>query len=385
LLTGEISVDGQRITIHCELAVGKSDRTLLPISHTGSIANIFSLQSQIVSDVLRQLTRKEDGEDLSRSGGTDNVAAYNAFLEGNELYLAGVSEETDRRALAKFDYAIRTDPNYAAAHAMRGRTLALIANIYGEPSAVGKLYELAVDSAREATRLAPQFATGFSVLGDILANRQLKFNRAREPFEIAARLGRGDAAILSRFALFMARIGEFSRAREAINIALGLDPINAGILIFSGNIEYYSGAYDAAVRSYQEAMVIKEQKSYWPYLLGLAHLGLGDEQAARAYFLQERRLVWRETGLAIVEHLLGNKAAAQEHFTTLKESQGEKSNYQYMQVLAQWGQHEAALDAMDKAWEARDSGLVLFGNDPLLDPIRNDPRAKAMLSKIGFV
>ena len=69
----------------------------------------------------------------------------------------------------------------------------------------------------------------------------------------------------------------------------------------------------------------------------------------------------------------------------LEENQGAKSNYQYTQIYAQWGDLEAALDALDAAWAARDSGLVEARNDPLLDPIRDTDRFAATLAQIGFV
>lgn len=385
LLTGGVSLDGERLAVSGELIEGQSDRTVMPISEAGPLASVLTLQGKIASDVIRELTRADEAEDISRSGGTLDVAAYDAFLRGKELYGAGTSEQTDREALARFDDAIRIDPAYAAAHAMRGRTLALIGNLYGSANETRRMYEDAIGFAREATRLAPLFAGGFGVLGDILANRQLDMKAARAPFDTSAKLGEGDAAILSRFALFEARMGDFARGREAIERALALDPLNPGVLRFAGTIEYYSGAYEAAIRRYEDALTIQENMSYARYLVGLAHMASGNDRAAKASFEKERRLVWRETGLAIVEHRLGNQAAAREQFEALKQAKGNSSNYQYMQVLAQWGEQDAALDAMDAAWEQRDSGLVEFRNDPLLDPIRPNPRFTTMLAQIGFV
>jgi TolB-like protein/Tfp pilus assembly protein PilF len=385
LLTGQVLFDGQRIDVNGELVDGRNERTILPINQAGPVASILALQRQIASDVIRELTSSEETEEFTRSGGTSDVAAYDAFLQGSELYAAGISEETDRGALAKFDEAIRIDPDYAAAHAMRGRTLALIANLYGEPDRITSMYDEAVASGREATRIAPLYAGGFGVIGDILANRQLDMKGAREPFETAARLGEGDSATLSRFALYEARVGDFARARTAIARALALDPLNPGVMRFAGNIEYDSRSYEAAIRFYRDALTIQADMSYAQYLVGIAQLALGQDEAARASFEKERRLIWRETGLAIAQARLGNKAAARTHLDALRESEGDKAHYQYMQVLAQWGEVDAALDAMDRAWEARDSGLVQFRNDPLLDPIRDQPRFDAMLAKIGFV
>lgn len=385
LLTGSASLEGERLDVVAELVEGRTERTVLPISQAGPIGSVLTLQGQIASDVVRELTSADEEDDAAQTGGTENVAAYDAFLQGRELYASGLSEETDRSALAKFEEAIALDPAYAAAHAMRGRTLALIANLYGAPGDIGALYEEAARSAREATRRAPQYAGGYGVLGDILANRQLDMNAAREPFETSARLGRGDADILSRYAIYEARIGAFAEARAAIGSALALDPLNAGVFRFAGRIEYDSGSFAKALRRFKDALTIQENTAYTNYLVGITQLALGDNAAAKAAFEAETRFVWQKTGLAIAEHKLGNAAAAQAHFDELKEREGNKSHYQYMQVHAQWGELDAALDAMDAAWAARDSGLVEARNDPLLDPLRANERFAATLAQIGFV
>lgn len=385
LITGRASLQGQRIDVSGELIEGQTDRTVLPIEIVGPVASVLTLQSKIVSDVIRELTIADEEEASAKAGGTEIISAYDAFLRGSELYASGLSEETDRGALAKFDEAIAIDPAYAAAHAMRGRTLALIANLYGSPGEISAMYDEAAQSAREATRQAPQYAGGHGVLGDILANRQLNMKAARGPFETSAQLGQGSADLLSRFAMYQGRMGDFAEARKAISSALALDPLNPGVFRFAGRIEYDSGSYDAALRHFNTSLTIQENTSYTKYLVGITHLAMGDHAAAKAAFETERRFVWKKTGLSIAEHKLGNVAAAQNHFEELKERQGATSNYQYMQIHAQWGEEAAALEALDAAWEARDSGLVEARNDPLLDPIRGTDRFAATRAQIGFV
>lgn len=385
LLTGRASQDGNRIEVASELIEGQTDRTLLPIELVGPITSVLTLQGEIAREVVRELTSADEDDDPAKAGGTQSVAAYDAFLQGLELYVSGLSEETDRSALAKLDEAIAIDPAYAAAHAMRGRVLALIANLYGAPAEITAMYEQAAQSAREATRLAPQFAGGHGALGDILANRMLDMKAAREPFERSALLGQGDAEILTRYAVFQARIGSFAEARKAISSALALDPLNVGLFRFAGRIEYDSGSYEAALRHLNDSLAIQEKTSYTNYLLGITHLALGDNAAAKASFEAETRAVWQKTGLAVAEYKLGNVVEAQNHFAELKKEQGAKSNYQYMQIHAQWGEEDAALDALGAAWAARDSGLVEARNDPLLDPIRNTKRFADTLAQIGFV
>ena len=65
-------------------------------------------------------------------GGTTNVQAFDAYLQGRALYEAGIDEDSDRRALAHFERAIALDQRYAGAHAARARALVVIGNLYAD-------------------------------------------------------------------------------------------------------------------------------------------------------------------------------------------------------------------------------------------------------------
>jgi hypothetical protein len=54
-------------------------------------------------------------------------------------------------------------------------------------------------------------------------------------------------------------------------------------------------------------------------------------------------------------------------------------------VLAQWGRHAEALDALEKAVGERDSGLVYLYSDPFLQPLQGEARFKSLLSRLHFV
>ena len=81
----------------------------------------------------------------------------------------------------------------------------------------------------------------------------------------------------------------------------------------------------------------------------------------------------------------GNTAKAQKLFEDLISEHGDNALYQQAQILAQWGDVETAFSALDKAYASADSGLVYLLNDPLLDPLRSDPRYKKLLMDLNFV
>lgn len=385
LLNGEIGVTAGRLIGHAELAEGAEEKIVQPFDIDAPVETVLTIQQSIASAIVEQLSGNA-GASVAREkiGGTENVSAYDSFLRGRELYEAGTSEATDRAALAEFDRAIRLDPEYAAAYAMRSRTLGLIGNLYGDPEDHERVFNEAISSARRAIKIAPDFADGHAVLGFIHASRQLDMKAAKKPYQRAYQLGAGDSDILSRYANFCGRTREFAAAREAINAAISLDPLNARVYRFLGNIEYGSGNYEAAIASYEQAQAIQNPLSSFHYLVGLSHLALGDLPLAKTNFETEDFFVWNKTGLAIVEAQLGNQSAAMAHLAELKERQGDKSHYQYAQIHAQWGETEPALAALSDAWRTRDAGLAQLYSDPLLDSLRDRPEFERLLSRLGF-
>jgi hypothetical protein len=85
-----------------------------------------------------------------------------------------------------------------------------------------------------------------------------------------------------------------------------------------------------------------------------------------------------------VEHKLGNEAAARQAMKTLTNGLTVGTVYQQAQVLAQWGDREAAMARLEEARAIGDSGLIFARNDAALDSLRIDPRFIRLLKGIGF-
>jgi len=56
--------------------------------------------------------------------------------------------------------------------------------------------------------------------------------------------------------------------------------------------------------------------------------------------------------------------------------------YQRATVLAALGEREAALASLEQAAAARDPWSVLIGVDPMLDPLRGDPRLASLAARV---
>ena len=69
---------------------------------------------------------------------------------------------------------------------------------------------------------------------------------------------------------------------------------------------------------------------------------------------------------------------------TAIERLGDAAAYQYAQVYAVLGDHDQAFRWLSVARRVRDPGFTYITFDPLLDPLRKDPRFAGLLRELGL-
>ena len=81
---------------------------------------------------------------------------------------------------------------------------------------------------------------------------------------------------------------------------------------------------------------------------------------------------------------LGRHADAEAELAKLKASGGDSLAYQYATIYAQWGNKLKSLEWLETALRVRDSGLIFLKTDPLLGPLRTEPRVQALERELKF-
>ncbi len=389
-LDGNVRRAGGIVKVSAELVNGKTGTAEWEESFERPIDNIFAVQSEIAMRVASALSAEIDPNrskdaDTKQLGGTKSVVAFDAYLRGKDLYDAGIDEASDRQALAKFEEAIAADGEYATAHAARSRALSVIANIYAKGDERRSLYDAAVDAGRRAVSLAPELAEAHSALGFAIAFGQLNMKAARAPYEKSYLLGRGDADVVSRYAVFRSRFGEYALANQAILQSSALDPLNARTFRSIGDINYGAGRYDEAVAGYEKALSLNPRLGGANAAIGFARLMQGKLAEAEKAFASESDKERQLVGAALVEYRKGNIAAADQALAELRINSGDRVLYQYAQIYAQRGDLDKAISELQQARAKDDSGLVMVYNDPLLEPLRKRPEFSSLLKSLGFV
>ncbi len=391
ILRGSVQRDTARVRVTAELVAIKGGLVRWAETYDRALEDVFAVQSEIAETVALSLVAEvaTDSEAQAAAaaqkdiGGTQSVAAYEAFLRGASLYSLSVGEDTDRAALAQFETAIDQDPSYAAAYAMRSTALAAIANAASDTQQNRRFYAEAIAAAERAIAIEPKLALGHLALGFALNNGQLRRSAAAEHYRAAQQLAPGDADVLRGAATFQSYGKDQALAGQMIAQVLALDPLNPRAFQAAGFIALFARNYPLVVKRMERALQLNPGSPGAHFGIAIARYLQGDAPGGLAAAKQEPVPLFRLTATTITAGKQGDTAAADAALAALIRDYGDASLYQQAQINAQRGTVAPALAALDAAFAKRDSGVLWAPNDPLLDPLRGEQRFKDLLIRLG--
>jgi TolB-like protein/Tfp pilus assembly protein PilF len=386
LVDGAVQIGTGMLRVTVELIDGKTgvSRTNKPFEKP--MGDVLTMQREIGRAIVAELSSKigaaaSTGMPL---GGTRNVIAYDHYLRGKDLYAHAKDEAEERQAVAQFDAAIAADPDFAAAHAARARSLAAVAGQYGSAAEIKSFGDAAIQSVRRAVAIAPRYADAQSVLGLLLFQGNFDAKAARRPFDLSRQLGEGDAPVMARFAAFCAATGRNVEAASAIERAVLLDPLNALIHRIDGTVKYAAQQYPDAIAAFRQALTLSPDLPDTYARIGMVMLVQKNNREALAEFRQETQKWARLAGIAIAQDRLGSLAEAKAALAELASDTETVCLYQQGKVLAQWGATDEAIATLTQARAEHDAGLIDLRFDPMLDPLRRHPEFIDLLKSMGL-
>jgi TolB-like protein/Tfp pilus assembly protein PilF len=383
LLEGSVRRAGDLVRIATELIDTGSGFSRWSQDFERKMVDVFAVQSEIAATVADALAVRM-AQPASLPGGTRNSAAYDSYLRGRALFNADEGEQSDRAALAQFETALSLDPLYASAHAARSRSLAGIATQYAKAEDLKGLYDEAIAAAGRATTLAPDLASAHLALAFARFTGRLDFRGSRAPFERAVSLGKGDADTLLLYALYASKARRAAAAADAIDRSLALDPLNPRAWRASASVAYAARRWREVKPAADRALALNPRISNAHAMIANAAFTERRFADARAAYEAEPNRSFRLAGLAIVLNRLGDQGGARKAMEGLVAALGDSALYQQGQILSQWGRTGPALAALEKARVVGDSGLLYMATDPMLDPLKGDPRYTRLLITMGL-
>ncbi len=385
ILEGSVRRSGNTVRITAQLINAVTGFHLWSETYDRDLGDVLKLQTDIANAVAGALRVSLLGQLAAKIelGGTHNPAALDAYLRGRKAYIARHDVKDVQTAIAAYTKAIGLDPNYGLAFA--NRSLAL--NVYaGETSGpeVHESFDKAQADALKAIALAPDLAEGHLALAAYFNSGLLDFIRANEEYERALALEPGNSRIMGNYGAFAALMGRTEAGITATRRALALDPLNRANAGSLGGVLLMARQYDKALAAYLDALALDPE---WPDLYanrGLAYYLLGDFERARASCETKPDFWLSQQCLAVIYDKLGRHSDAEAELAKLKAALGDAAAYQYAEIYAQFGNRAKALGWLETALRLRDPGLENLKTDPLMDPLRQEPRFQAVMRELKF-
>jgi serine/threonine-protein kinase len=377
VLTGSVRRSPTTIRINAQLVDSKTGTESWSQSFDRPAGDVLAVQSSIATSVVGALSsRLGKATGTVVVGGTSNPQAQALYLEAAAV--DPVDEADARKSLALLNSAIALDPNYALAYARRANIFSRLSGEERDFASARLLGDKALASARRAVDLAPNS-------GRALANYAT--------FLLGNLDGRGAFAAAQR--ALQVEPGSVDAVGGATRTIFAFDPKRAEVLASEViardpfNERAYQGRAQALfnLRRYADALTAAQKAndlsngSRAGRQLNEALVMLGRFPEAR----QRISSLPASLGLpqaALIETRAGNRAAADAALAGLETLDPRLTAFGRAQVHAQRGETAAALDALESAVAAKDFGLANIAFNPFLDPIRREPRFKAVQDKI---
>jgi serine/threonine-protein kinase len=389
LLIGAVQHAGGDLRINVTLLSADDGAVRWTEKYDRPLTNVFAVQDEIARTVASTLLGSlgpPSTASTARAETTD-PEAHALFLQGQLLFNRRGARAL-QQAIVLFEQAGARDPRYARAQASLAMALAVLP-AYVQDSTPA-MATRAIAAAGRAIAMDSTIAESYAALG--YANTLLgERDRAEASFRRALALDSTVASTWGWYGLLANRLGDYRAAHERIARALELEPASLIARVWEAQVLVPERRFAAADSMASAAIALDST-----FLLAWewrANALLGQGRAAEAVSLLERQVAMLPTGRPQEMHCLLAYAyavagQATEARATLEQIRGRSGGRlpatgAAAAALEELGDHEAAVALLVQGIARHDVWLVQFPRTPRYDRLRRDPRAAAMLDRLG--
>jgi serine/threonine-protein kinase len=387
VLEGTVRKKGDRLRITAQLTSTDDGRLLWSQRYDRQLVDVFAIQDEIAATIVNTL-RATMFADLSEHVPrryTENIQAYGLYLKGryawNKRTQEGVAE-----AIRYFEQAIAEDSSYAPAYAGLADSYALDVDYRSIP--VDDAYRRAKEYAHKALALDETVPSAHASLAWSLFVYDWDWEGADREFRRAIELNPRYSSAHQWYAFLLASRGQHDAALLEGHTALELDPASVSARRGVGWLAFYARRFDLALDHLARAIEMN------PMAVESSRM-LGTTLAMRGQFAEAERILRDALALpaagayttATLGWVLARAGKRREAEELLRELEA-VARASYVSPVAFAIFHlglenvDGALDWAERAYQEKRGWLAYMKVNPMLDPLRNEARFKALLQKM---
>ena len=389
VLEGTVRRAGDRLRITAQLSSTEDGRLLWSERYDRRLDDVFAVQDELAQTIVSTL-RATSFAHLTEPAArryTENVRAYGLYLRGrhawNKRTQEGVSE-----AIGYFEQAVAEDPRYALAYTGLADSYALQLDYRSVPVAEG--FERAKTYARKALDLDDSLAEAHASLAWALFIYDWDWAGSDREFRRAIELNPRYATAHQWYAFLLASQGRLEEGIIEGHTALELDPASVSVRRSLGWLYFYARRYEQMVYHLSRAVAMNPAAEESYRVLGLAQALAGDLATAERVL---REAVEMPGAGAYTMYTLGwalARAGKPAETRKLLQELEARAASGYVSAVAfavlhlALGDHAQALDWAERAYAERRGWLAYLKVNPLLDPLRQEPRFQELVEKLRW-
>ena len=394
VLEGGVRTSNGQIAINVQLIQVSDQAHVFAKKYDAEPRDIFSVQGCIAQAIGEHIGTKPPTGDRSRAifttrsrrKPTEDLLAYDAYIRGR-YFLGSWNPDGLIKAKQFFEKALARDPHFALAHDGLAEAYGWLAFNGFMPPKDG--FAAGVFSALRAIEIDPALAQSHALLG--MFRTELDYNWPEVQREMALALELDPSSPIVHFRYAASGLLPHGRMEEAITeveCALESDPLSLFMRAWLAEYLIFARDYERATE--QCEMIMKLDPTYF-----FSQFALGQILCEQGFFAEaisalskaaqlsgNAPLVLGFLGMTLARS--GDKAGARNLLTGLHQAAAQRyiPPTSFAWIHLGLGEIEEVFTWMDRAIDERDSIIVPIKTYPFLDPLRTDPRFKALLRKM---
>lgn len=392
ILEGTIRRVSQRVRVVAELIDVRADRNVWSETYDRELTDVFAIQSNIAISIATALEKN-----LSPAEQEELATQPTKDLEAYDLYLLGLhhwtkrSDEGIRRGIQYLTEALQRDPQFTRAKTAMAEAY-LFAGIGYASIPLREAQSKALELARDVLATDDSLAAAHATLALASLIGEWNPHAGLESTKRAIALDQSSATAHQWSAWCHTAMGEHVAALQAWDRALKLDPVSAVLTTESGWPLSFVGLHAEARKRYLRAVELEPEFGLAQFNVGLSYDREGSQSEALEWY---ERAVTSSGGMPFIKgHLgallagMGENERAREILTELHAavSDGRPAFLLIAQVEEAWGNVDAALDALERAFDTHEPLMPWVANPGFIpfEKLRSTARFKKLLDRLGF-
>jgi TolB-like protein/Flp pilus assembly protein TadD len=390
IVEGSVVREGSQVRVHTQLIRATTDEHIWAGEYQREYGSILQIQEEFTRSIVEQIGAGLTPEGRARLASSPPVdpEAHEDYLKGR-YYFNQRTEGALNKSIAFFQQAIAKDSGYAPAYSGLAEAYAMLGFRGGFPSKDALSRGKA--AALKAVELDDTLAAPHVSLAFIAETYEWDWNAAEHEYKRALELNPADAQAHNWYAGYLTYTGRFGDGISEARRARDLDPLSLPINNALAGRLLAGGRYDEALRQVQETLELDRNFAPAHQTLGWINLHSGKQEDAIREFEEALKLSGTEDtdlqlDLGFAYAMSGNRDEAGRILAKLEtlHEQGVVPSSSVAILHGALGESNEAFAWLEKAYEERDPQLTYLKAGRRFEPLRNDPRFKQLVRRIGL-